>query len=148
MSLLGHSGTIFTRRLQQASLPWPVCWCWGHVPAALPSGLWGGQGVPVQLPAVLCCHRAGRYRAGCAGPLHTAHVGASAPPSCHCALSLQDPVSWSTMDKPGMSTASYAAAASSPSGHGPSSQTRRIITVCPVTRASLLLAALGAKRYV
>lgn len=67
----------------------------------------------------------------------------------HCEwLSLQDPVSWSTTDKHGMNIASYAAAASSPSGHDPSSQTRRIITVSPVMRASSLLAALVAKRYV
>lgn len=93
--------------------------------------------------------------AACAvGPQLTLHslpcpLRACAAPSCHCErLSPQDPVSWSTTDRPGMSIASYAAAASSPSGHGPSSRTRRIITVSPVTRASLLLAALVAKRYV
>lgn len=35
---LGCFGTTFRCRLHQASLPWPLCQCWGLVPAALP--LW------------------------------------------------------------------------------------------------------------
>lgn len=132
----GCSGTIFRCRSQQASacvLVLGACSCspprvalgWAWVPPALAAG------PPLTLHRLLC-------------PLC-----ACAAPSCHCErLSLQDLVSWSTTDRPGMSIASYAAAASSPSGHGPSSRTRRIITVFPVTRASSLLAALVAKRYV
>lgn len=59
----------------------------------------------------------------------------------------QGPVSWSTTGRPGTSTASSAAAASSPSDHGPSSPTRRTTTASRATRASLLRAALAAKRY-
>lgn len=155
MPLPGHSGTIFRCRLQQATRLQPACGAGGMFPQhprvavgwsrGLPSPaarsaalLWGGQ-------AQSRACRTAVYPAQ--PPLSPAR--ACAAPSCHCErLSPQDPVSWSTTDKPGMSTASYAAAASSPSGHDPSSQTRRIITVSPVMRASLLLAALVAKRYV
>lgn len=118
---------------------------------------------PLQLPMVLNCHREGKHRARCAGPQsilpgppHPCVCVLPGPPHpslCVCAapftagLSLQAPVSWSTMGRPGTSIASSAAAASSPLGHAPSSQTRRIIIVSPATRASSLLAALDAKRY-
>lgn len=116
-----------------------------------PCGCALGLRLSLQLPMVLNCHREGKHRARCAG-IHPAQPPMSL---CACVLlpcvtagfSLQAPVSWSTMARPGTSIASSAAAASSPLGHGPSSQTRRIITVSPVTRASSLLAALDAKRY-
>lgn len=125
----------------------PVCQCWGHVPAAL-GWAWG-------LPSPAACSPTlqwGRQAQVCRTTVYRAQLPlcpcACAAPSCHYeCLSPQGPVSWSTMGRPGMSTASSAAAASSPSGRGPSSQTRRIITVSPATRASLLRAALAAKRY-
>lgn len=160
---LGYFGTTFRCRLHQASLPWPLCQCWGLVPAALP--LWLCCEPEAPSPAAHGPELPQRGEAQsqvCRTTVHPAWpphipvcVSCLAPhiPVCVCAapftagLSLQAPVSWSTMGRPGTSIASSAAAASSPLGHAPSSQTRRIIIVSPATRASSLLAALDAKRY-